>query len=300
MNYVIRSFIISLLMINTLVHSQEPERDIHMKMIGNSVISNMEEHHSHDWKKIETLASKFWKDPSSAVDQKVRKLEGKFYRFLLNTFLGDIPSVKKILRHYFEYQLDSLIADFQRAPVSRYQFWSKIPSHCHAVLAFELLAIERGIKLDENYHQLFSLASERARLIEEESQKIAEAAATPPPPPPAPPPPVKSIIPDAPQSPSLKLKHPTRDRAQKPKRSATPTLADLSDIRSGLKKTTTRTGSSSLSENVLEEIRKGGFNLRPASDRILKELPQGAEDVTLESILRKRFETVRPMISGTE
>ncbi len=297
MQYGIRGFIISLALINSPLQAQETEADIYKRMIGNAIVSNMEENHANDWRTVETTASHFWRDPTSALDQEVRALEGKFYRFLNSTLLRDETSVKKILKHYFEYQLDRLVGDYQKAPVSRYQFWSKLPSHGHAILAFELLAVERGIKLDENYHQLFSLASERARLIEEESLKISEAAAVPPPAPP-PPPPVKSIIPDAPRSPSLTLKHPTRDRAQKPKRSATPTSADLSNIRSGLKKTTTRSGSSSLSENVLQEIKKGGFNLKPASDRILKELPIELEDNSLQSILRRRFSSVRPLIEG--
>ncbi len=300
MQYGIRGFVMSLILINSPLQAQENEADIYKRMIGNAIVSTMEEHHASDWKTVETTASHFWRDPTSALDQEVRALEGKFYRFLNSTLLGDEASVKKILKHYFEYQLDRLVGEYQKAPVSRYQFWSKLPSHGHAILAFQLLAVERGIKLDENYHQLFSLASERARLIEEESHKIAEAAVAPLTPPPAPPPPVvRSIIPDAPISPSLKLKHPTRDRPQKPRKSGSLSQAELSATLSGLKKTTTRTGSSSLSENVLQEIKKGGFNLKPASDRILKELPIELDN-SLESILRRRFANVRPLIEGED
>ncbi len=282
--------------------SHESSEDVYLRMISNGIQAAMEEYHAEDWKKTSQTASKFWADPTSALDQEVKKQHGKFHRYLLRAFLGDTASIKKIMKHNFEYQLECLIADYDKAPVSRYQFWNKIPSQYHATLAYEFLAVESGIKLDRNYHSVFSLASERARLIEEETLKIKSqeqhAAPSAPPPPPAPP--VLSLVPPAAQSPSFKLKHPTKNRALKPgkKQNQQFTSDDILTSRSSLKKTTTRTGSSSLSKTVLDEIRQGGFNLKSATQRILKDLPQAQQDQDLLAILQRRFAIIRPGIAG--
>ncbi|MBX3457635.1 MAG: hypothetical protein KF820_04680 [Candidatus Paracaedibacteraceae bacterium] len=304
MKYFVFSFITLCLLGYSPASSHESDQSIYTRMISSAIMSTMEEHHSYDWKEISDTASKFWKDPSSALDQEVRRLQGKFQRFLFSTFLGDQASVKKIMKRYFDYQLECLVADHEKAPISRYQFWSKIPSHYHAILAFELLAVELGIKLDHNYHEMFSLVSERTRMIEDAAEKLMNNAekGTGTPPPPAPPLPssVVSFIPKPPQSPSLKLKHLTKDRAQKLKKPTPLTTNQLAEDLSGLKKTTTRAGSSSLSENVLDEIRKGSFMLKPASQRVLKELPADNRDNDLLAILRNRFELIRPMLSEND
>ncbi len=301
MKYFVWGSVISFLLVSSPVSAQDSERDVYMRMIGQAIVSTMEEHHAYDWKEVTDTAARFWKDPSSALDQETRRLQGKFYRFVFKTFLGDQASITKIMKRYFEYQLDCLVSDYEKAPVSRYQFWSKVPSHYHAILAFELLAVESGIKLDHSYHDIFSLVSDKARMIEDASQKIPnEAVALIRGAPPAPPPPPlssASIIPIAPQSPSLKLTHPTKDRPQKPKRHAPVTVDALSATQSLLKKTTTKTGESSLSENVLNEIKQGGFTLKPASERILRDRPTDNTDGDLLAILKKRFEQIRPALS---
>ncbi|MBX3486821.1 MAG: hypothetical protein KF798_02805 [Candidatus Paracaedibacteraceae bacterium] len=301
MKYFVWSSVISFLLVSSPVKSQDSEHDVYMRMIGQAIVSTMEEHHAYDWKEITDTASRFWKDPSSALDQETRRLQGKFYRFVFKTFLGDQASVTKIMKRYFEYQLDCLVADYEKAPASRYQFWSKVPSHYHAILAFELLAVESGIKLDHSYHDIFSLVSDKARMIEDASQKISsDAVVTRGVPPAPPPPPLSSVsmIPIAPQSPSLKLTHPTKDRPQRQKRHAPVTVDALSATQNSLKKTITK--ESSLSENVLNEIKQGGFTLKPASKRILRDRPAESEDNDLLTILKKRFNQIRPALSESD
>lgn len=282
--------------------SQDETPEIYRRMVSQSVQAVMEEYHVQDWKKTTQTAAKFWRDPTTALDQKVKNQFEKLHRFLLKTFLGDLPSIKSIEKFYFEQQLDYLVEDYKKAPVSRYQLWSRTPSHYQATLAYELLAVQLNIKLDRNYHEFFSLESERARFIEEALEKIHPPQApnvedsAPPPPPPLP-----SLIAVPTFSTSLKLNHLTKDRPQKPKRTPQTILNQdtLMNSLSSLKKTTTTTqGASSLSENVLNEIRKGGFKLNKASNRILKDQPEDQTGQDLLAILRKRFNSIRPAIEG--
>lgn len=301
MKYFVLSFITLCLLGYSPASTHESDQSIYTRMISGAIMSTMEEHHSHDWKEISDTASTFWRDPSSALDQEVRRLQGKFQRFLFSTFLGDQASVQKIMKRYFDYQLECLVSDYRKSPTSRSQIWSKIPPQCHAIIAFELRAVELGIKLDHNYHEMFYLISERTRMIEDATEKLMNNAEkmTSTPPPPAPPLPsnIVSFIPKPPQSPSLTLKHPTKDRVQKPKKSTSLTKDHSAEGFSGSQKTTTRAGSSSLSENVLGEIRKGSFMLKPASQRVLKDLPADTRDNDMLEILRKRFNMIRPMLS---
>lgn len=275
MKYFIFSFITLYLLGYSPASTHEPNQSIYTRMISGAIMSTMEGHHSHDWKEISDTASTFWRDPSSALDQEVRRLQGKFQRFLFSTFLGDQASVKKIMKRYFDYQLECLVSDYRKSPTSRSQIWSKIPPQCHAIIAFELLAVELGIKLDHNYHEMFYLISERTRMIEDATEKLTNNAekVTSTPPPQAPPLPSKT------------------------KKTTSLTKDQPAEGFSGSQKTTTRAGSSPLSENVLDEIRKGSFMLKPASQRVLKDLPADTRDNDMLEILRERFNMMRPMLS---
>ncbi|AIK97040.1 hypothetical protein [Candidatus Odyssella acanthamoebae] len=266
-------------------HSKE---QILIEMVHNSIHAALEQYHKDDWHEIRDLASRFWRDPSSPLEQEVNIRVNKFHNFLLRTFNYDKKASLTILKHYFDYQLDCLQLDYENAPKSRFQVWSNIPPQYHATLAFEIVASNMGIKIGTDYHGHYALASEQARIIDDQQQKLkdelSKAFLPPPPPPPSP-----SL------SPLPKLKH-----TQKHTKDGMPLIklnGPLGESKSVPK--ITKIGSSALSRDILTEIKKKPIKLKPAADRMLRDKPISEEN-DFTALLKRRLEKIRYSIQDRE
>ncbi len=249
-------------------------------MVHNSFHAALEYYHKDDWSEIRDLASRFWRDPSSPLEQEVKIRVNRFHNFLLKTFNYDKKASLTILKHYFDYQLDCLQFDYGNAPKSRFQVWSNTPPQYHATLAFEIVAGTLGVKIATDYHAQYALASEQARFIEEQQRKLKDEFSKAPPPPPPPPSPSLSPLP--------KLRIGLKSNKNE---------ISLISIKGPLNASTQgsqipKVGSSSLPSNVLEEIKGKSFKLKPASDRILKAKPVN-EEIDFTALLKLRLEKIR-------
>ncbi|MBW8309642.1 MAG: hypothetical protein K0M45_08440 [Candidatus Paracaedibacteraceae bacterium] len=266
---------------------EQSKEQILIGMLHNSIEATLEEYHKNDWSKTRDLASHFWRDPSSPLEQEVKIRVNKFHNFLLKTFNYDKKASLTILKHYFDYQLDCLQFDYENAPKSRFQVWSNIPPQYHATLAFEIVAGTMGIKIATDYHGRYALASEQARFIEEQQRKLKDESSKAPPPPPPPPSPSLSPMP--------KLRS-----GQKSKKNE----MSLIHLKGPLNASTRapqiiKVGSSSLSSGVLEEIKEKSFKLQPAANRILKAKPIN-EEIDFTALLKLRLEKMRSSMLDKE
>lgn len=282
------SAFISIISYGAAVESESTEQ-ILRKMVNHSIEAALQNYHKDDWREIKDMASHFWRDPSSALEQEVKLKVNKFQDYLLSTLLNDKQAVLRILYHYFDYQLDCLQVDYESAPKSRFQVWSYTPPQYHATQAFEMIARGLGISLDKDYHQSYALASDRARFIEDQQDQLKENASklkiTLAPEIPIPPPFVPS------STKKIRPLHPKNDikiiqiQGELGERESTP-------------KTITKTNGSPLTTSVLEEI-KAGVKLKPAADRILKPKPKSRPGNLLE-ILSKQLDKRRSVIKLEE
>jgi hypothetical protein len=249
--------------LSSATKSQDSSKEqILIEMVHNSIHAALEQYHKDDWHEIRDLASRFWRDPSSPLEQEVKIRVNKFHNFLLRTFNYNKKASLTILQHYFGYQLDCLQLDYENAPKSRFQVWSNIPPQYHATLAFEIVASNWEIKIGKDYHGHYALASEQARIIEDQQRKLKDESSQvflpPPPPPPSPP-----------LSPLPKLKY-----LQKPTPKSMPLIqfnGPLGEAKNVLK--ITKVGSSALSSDILTEIKEKPIKLKSAAARVLRDKP---------------------------
>lgn len=275
-------------------HDIQENEAILKRMVDGALHSAMEQYHTKDWMDIKETASKYWRDPTSPLEQEVTAKVFKFKEFLTATLLRNETAVNRVLGNYFEYQLDCLLADYNTQAQPRFRIWSSPPPQYSSTLAFELVASSFGIKLQKDYHQLYAFVSERARLIEEEQQKLELIARQKIPNPPLPP--CKPLH----SSSHQKLNHLTKDRPLQQKNvPANPFIIQLKGQLSDLKTAPkiSSTGSSSLSDDVLSEIKSGKYMLKSAASRVLKERP-AADQNDLTQILSRQLSLMRISITG--
>lgn len=286
------SAFVSMVSYGAAVESESTEQ-ILRKMVNNSIEATLQNYHKDDWCKIKDMASRFWRDPSSALEQEVKLKVNKFHSFLLSTLLNDKQATLRILYHYFDYQLDCLQVDYESAPKSRFQVWSYTPPQYHATQAFEMIARDLGISLNKDYHQSYALASDRARFIEDQQDQIKENT-----------PELKiplvsnsqKAIPIPPLFiPALKKK--IRPVQSKNDIKIIQIQGELGE-RENEPKIITKANASALTTSVLEEI-KIGVKLKPAADRILKPKPKNGPD-HLQEILLKQLNKMRDVIKREE
>lgn len=290
----------SLLIQSSLSAEPQTNEQILQKMVSNAIDATLEQYHKDDWRQIRDIAAHFWRDPSSPLEQEVTTRINHFHQFLWATLLNNKKAALVILSQYFEYQLDCLQIDYANAPKSRLHVWSNTPPQYHATLAFEVVAGNLGIKLNKDYHHDYAQASERARLVEDQQRRIeaelAKAIIPPPPPPVAPPP---YLIPAAPLAP----KAPNNFINTAPLKSEKKDIG-LIQLRGpiGEQKVPpklTKSGTSSLTPDVLSEIKKGSIKLKPVADRLLKDKPL-YQDSDLRDVLARRLQEMRRSIKGED
>lgn len=242
----------------------DPESDIKSKMISNGIRSILDVYHGNDWEILNNQANQYWRDPTEQLSTTLDEQISKLTSFLDATFLGNENAVKKILENYFTEQCEKLYEDYNKTNTQSFSYLRSFPTQYTTTLTYESKAIELGIRLQQNFHQLYSLTHQlddiRAKKIEIENNKIPVFS----------PPPVENLPKKSPPPPPINvMKSPAKgyDPKAVKKTPQLPTIPEhvkgfLDDIRMGkftLKHVDPKSIGSYKDPNSLSEILKRGL-----------------------------------------
>lgn len=154
------------------------EAEIYKRMLFNCLPAILETYHADDWMDLNDQAAQYWRDPTPILTQTVESRVNILYPVLLKTFLNNENAVKRIMADYFNAQCENLYDHFLENKDRTYSYFRSFPTQYSATLAYESKAVEMGIYLNENYHQLYAIENQRetqrTKLIEDMNQQIAE------------------------------------------------------------------------------------------------------------------------------
>lgn len=176
-----RTFFCASFMLSTLhameLKLPENEAEIYKKMLSNC-ISGVVGQHDTDWSNLNDQATKYWRDPTPVLTQTVERQIEKLYPLLINTFLNNEEAAKRIMADYFSTQCENLYDHYLDTKDSTYSYFRSFPTQYSATVAYESKAIEMGIRLHENYHQLYAIGNQRenkrVEIIEQMNQQLEE------------------------------------------------------------------------------------------------------------------------------
>lgn len=254
----------------------DSEIKILRKMLVNTVLTCLEQYHNDDWLAIKTEVGSSWFDPSFSIEKKVQERVQKFNVLLQRTFNNHNESVKRILELYFDYQLECLELDYKLNGWAKGYLWSTEPAQIYAILAFEKVATDMQILIDHYYHRISKISNKQTQLIEFEQSKLSAIT-------------IENSVSEDPQVFSPPPPPPPLLPTSKPR--TVISSAEIIKIKGSIGESKTAikitlNGTSSLSSDVLDEIKKGTIRLKPASERILRLKPELLDDSPAAILLR--------------
>lgn len=241
------------------------QSDIHQKMLSNCLPALLETYHGGDWQQVNTLATSSWRDPGNilrvAIDTQVNKL----YPVLLRTFLNNEDAAKKFMAEYFfNVQCENLYDHYSANKNKTYSYFRSFPTEYLVTLAYEDKALEMGISLKTVYHQLYLIESERAKMIEARNEDISKPK-------------------EGQALQNLRNRKAPTFTIKAPRKPYRTTDAPKVKIQPPM--------TSPMLNDVLEDIRRGAFKLRPIENACLNDWGRARRDPNnLAAILKTRFD----------
>lgn len=260
--------------IDTTIIKGSPS-NIHQKMLSNCLPAMLETYHGDDWAQVNTLAAASWRDPGNILRVAIDGQVNKIYPVLLQTFLNNEVAAKKFMTEYFFHvQCERLYAHYLENKSKTYSYFRSFPTEYSATLAYEDKALEMGISLEPVYHQIYLIESERAKRIEVRNEDISKPKE------------------GQGMKNGAKRKAPSmiKSAPRKPYR-----IAEVLEFKIQPVVTTIQTPS--MNGDVLEDIRKGSFKLRPVRNVRLNDRGRPKNDAekdfdSFTAIMKKRFDVI--------
>lgn len=256
---------------------EDTPQEIFTKMISNGVRCVLELYHGNDWYELNAQANEYWRDPTPVLTENLTRKTNHLKTFLTETFLENDSAIKRVLSKYITNQCESLYADYQRNKDSTYSYFRSFPTQYTTTLVYESKAIELGIRLNQNYHQLYNLSTHqddfRTRIIEEMNHKI----------------------PPIPQG-TETIKSPTLKKAPPPPPGAMKPLAK-GYAPKNIKKSPSLPIIPDSVRGYLNDIKKGSFKLRHIDPETLQKY---TDPESLPEILKRGLKSINSGVHGKE
>lgn len=243
------------------------------------LVDGIFEHCAH-WQEVNKLGEKWSFDTSSALKERVNEQVKIIENILGEALPENQAAIRSYLPYYFICQCDHLKSDFeqtQRRLLTKLLFY---PSQYWATVAYLKKANEMGIEIDESYLKFYTENKNMLHLKNQSSPEFFSLRSEDLLSSNKPVQPAKNI----PAPPPLTAKATWTARPYKGKGTA--------------RDTSTKQSNSSVS-SIVDIIRKKEYVLRSVSIDPSK-LPKKVYSNPLEEILRKRFQSMRPSLTGTQ